>query len=53
MISYAGLPRVDVSAAQFFGADNLAGCRFHQWRAAENIVPWFLTIIVSSDMAGT
>ena len=39
IIGDAGFPGVHVGAAEFFGADHLAGRGLHQRRAAEKIVP--------------
>ena len=53
VVGDARQPRVDVGAAQLLGRDLLAGRGLHERRAARKIVPVPLTMIVSSDIAGT
>jgi len=53
MIDDAGLARMQVAAAEILGAYHLAGRRLHQRRPPRKMVPWFLTMMLSSDIAGT
>jgi len=53
VIGNAGFARVHIRASQLFRAHYFSGRSLHQRWTAEKDVPWFLTMIVSSDMAGT
>ena len=53
MVGDAGLARVQVAAAEILGAHHLAGRRFTSGGPPRKMVPWFLTMMVSSDIAGT
>jgi len=53
MIDHARFARMQVPAAERFGADFLARRGFHQRRPARKIVPCSRTITLSSLIAGT